>query len=374
MVEEKTKVEERIKMGSVGNLELKVITKTFPERDGSGEVVAVNNVSLKIERGEFLTLLGPSGCGKTTTLRLIAGFELPTHGQIILDGKNITNQAPNKRDMAMVFQSYALFPHMSVFDNIAYGLKIRKLSRIQIQEQTENVLKLIGLIGLGDRRPNQLSGGQQQRVALARSLVMEPRVLLFDEPLSNLDAKLRVQMRSEIHGLQRRLDVTSVYVTHDQIEAMALSDRIVIMNEGQIEQIDTPEQIYRHPASRFVADFIGRANFLNTRVEALNSNNANISILGQQVEISMETPLSVDTTIVALVRPEALTLRDDSTLKQAEVIQVMYLGSEIEYIVLVDNQELTVVETDPRTSRIFTAGQTIGIDFVHETVHLLPNS
>jgi iron(III) transport system ATP-binding protein len=364
---------EKPQTSGVGNLRLENMVKTFHGRGDEKAVRAVDNVSLEIKQGEFLTLLGPSGCGKTTTLRLIAGFEMPTHGQIILDDVDITNQPPNKRDMAMVFQSYALFPHMSVFDNIAYGLKIRKLSRNQIQEQTEAVLKLIGLVGLGDRRPNQLSGGQQQRVALARSLVMEPRVLLFDEPLSNLDAKLRVQMRSEIHSLQRRLDVTSVYVTHDQVEAMALSDRIVVMNEGQIEQIDTPKEIYRHPVSRFVADFIGRANFLDTQIEAISSNQVTVSLLGQQVEISMEMPPSTDTEMIALIRPEALTLREDDTLKQADVRQVMYLGSEIEYIVVVDNQELTVVETDPRTSRIFAAEQTVGIDFVHETVHLLPN-
>lgn len=355
-----------------GNLDLKNMVKSFPERDGKGEVFAVDNVSLEIHAGEFLTLLGPSGCGKTTTLRLIAGFELPTAGRIILNGQDITNQPPNKRDMAMVFQSYALFPHMSVFDNIAYGLKIRNIARQNINQQVETMLKQVGLVGLGDRRPNQLSGGQQQRVALARSLVMEPSVLLFDEPLSNLDAKLRVQMRSEILGLQRRLGVTSVYVTHDQIEAMALSDRIVVMNLGQIEQIGTPDQIYRRPKSRFVADFIGRANFLDTKIESQNGNEVTVSLLGQTVENMMEESVAVNSPMTALIRPEGLTLREDDSLKQAEIKQVMYLGAEIEYIVTVDNQELVIVESDPRASHIFPAGQQIGIDFVHESVHLLP--
>lgn len=357
-----------------GRLELKNMVKSFPERSGKGEVLAVDNVSLEIHAGEFLTLLGPSGCGKTTTLRLIAGFESPTDGRIILNEQDITNQPPNKRDMALVFQSYALFPHMSVFDNIAYGLKLRNVPRQDINRQVETMLKQVGLVGLGDRRPNQLSGGQQQRVALARSLVMEPSVLLFDEPLSNLDAKLRVQMRSEILGLQRRLGVTSVYVTHDQVEAMALSDRIVVMNLGQIEQIGTPDQIYRRPISRFVADFIGRANFLDTKIEAQNANTVTVSILGQQVEVSMETPAPANAAMVALIRPEGLTLREDAALKQAEIKQVMYLGSEIEYIVTVDNQELIIVESDPRASHIFPAGQQIGVDFVHESVHLLPEN
>ncbi|RMF80390.1 MAG: ABC transporter ATP-binding protein, partial [Chloroflexi bacterium] len=252
-----------------GRLDLEAVTKTFVDRDGHGEVKAVNNVSLSINEGEFVTLLGPSGCGKTTTLRLVAGFELPTDGRIVLDGVNIANQPPDKRDMAMVFQSYALFPHMSVFDNVSYGLKVRRMSGATIKKKVDAVLELVGLTGLGDRQPNQLSGGQQQRVALARALVVEPRVLLFDEPLSNLDAKLRVQMRSEIRQLQRRLNITSVYVTHDQVEAMALSDRIVIMNAGRIEQIGVPSQIYRYPQTRFVADFIGRANFVETEIEAV---------------------------------------------------------------------------------------------------------
>lgn len=356
---------------SHSSLKLEAITKTFPQRTGTGEVVAVDNVSLTIQRGEFVTLLGPSGCGKTTTLRLIAGFELPTKGTIHLNNTDITYQPPNKRDMALVFQSYALFPHMSVHDNIAYGLKVRNLSKTAIHEKVTQVLKLVGLQGLEDRRPNQLSGGQQQRVALARCLVMEPSVLLFDEPLSNLDAKLRVQMRSEIHSLQRRLNVTSVYVTHDQIEAMALSDRIVVMNAGQIEQIGVPEDIYRRPASRFVADFIGRANFLTTRIDHSHNGTVTAPILGQIVDVALDTAPATGTNMTVVLRPEGLNLREDASLKQATVLQTMYLGAEVEYIVEVDNQELIVVDNDPRASRVFNTGQTVGIDFIHETVHLL---
>ena len=236
-------------------LELNNLTKIFPGRDGSSEVYAVDDANVSIERGTFVTLLGPSGCGKTTTLRLIAGFEFATNGTIVLDGEMINDLPPNKRDMAMVFQSYAIFPHLSVYENIAYGLKIKKMSNTEIRTQVGEVMELSELQGLENRAPNQLSGGQQQRVALARALVMHPKVLLFDEPLSNLDAKLRVQMRSEIRRIQQELGITSVYVTHDQDEAMALSDQIVIMHNGRIQQIGSAVGIYRHPVNRFVADF-----------------------------------------------------------------------------------------------------------------------
>ena len=352
-------------------LRLDNVIKEFQERGGKGTVRAVNGVSLDIYRGEFLTLLGPSGCGKTTTLRLIAGFELPTSGTILLNGQDITSQPPNKRDMALVFQNYALFPHMSVYDNVGYGLQTRRLPRNEIREQVTAVLKLMGLQGLEDRRPNQLSGGQQQRVALARSLVMEPAILLFDEPLSNLDAKLRVSMRSEIHQLQRRLDITSVYVTHDQIEAMALSDRIVVMNEGIIEQIGSPNEIYRYPATRFVADFIGRANFVDAPIRAASNGTANVTILGQDCSVRLWFTPQGELPVVAMLRPEALTLREDPTLPQVTVEQAMYLGSEIEYIVSINGQQLVVVEQDPRDARIFAEGRTAGLTFDEESVHLL---
>jgi iron(III) transport system ATP-binding protein len=354
-------------------LRLESLYKTFAERGGSGNVQAVDDVTLDISRGEFLTLLGPSGCGKTTTLRLIAGFETPTSGRILLDGQDITAQAPNKRDMALVFQNYALFPHMSVYDNVAYGLQTRRMPRHAIQVKVNETLDMMGLGSLGNRRPNQLSGGQQQRVALARSLVMEPRILLFDEPLSNLDAKLRVQMRSEIHRLQRRLDITSIYVTHDQIEAMALSDRIVVMNKGQIEQIGSPTDIYRWPASRFVADFIGRANFVEATIESQSDREAIVHVLGRSCKTSLRFDYHSGMKVIAMLRPEALHLSDDPSLEQVIVEQTMYLGSEVEYIVQWRDSRLVVVEQDPRMQQIYEEGQTAGIDFIDEAVHMLPD-
>ena len=212
--------------------------------------------------GEFVTLLGPSGCGKTTILRMIAGFESPNEGEIYLGGEAINELTPNKRDTAMVFQSYALLPHYNIFDNVAYGLKLRKLPKEQIAEKVHGILGMVGLEGMEDRMTNQLSGGQQQRVALARALVLEPGVLLFDEPLSNLDAKLRVEMRNEIRRIQQQAGITAIYVTHDQSEAMALSDNIIVMKKGVIDQVGDPHTVYYHPVDEFVADFIGESNFL----------------------------------------------------------------------------------------------------------------
>jgi len=353
-------------------LKLVNIVKEFPDRSGRGAVRAVDEVSLDIYDGEFLTLLGPSGCGKTTTLRLIAGFEMPNQGKISLEEKDITQQPPNKRDMALVFQNYALFPHMSVFDNVAYGLQSQKMPRAQIREKVNTSLNTMGLGGLGDRRPNQLSGGQQQRVALARSLVMEPRILLFDEPLSNLDAKLRVQMRSEIHRLQRSLGITSIYVTHDQVEAMALSDRIVVMNKGKIEQMGTPEEIYHYPKTRFVADFIGRANFLPATAKAVTNGQVSLSLLGKQIETRAPFEIAAGTEVTAMLRPEALLLRKDASLPQAIIEQAMYLGTEIEYLINLDGTTITIADNDPRRQHMFAEGETIGIDFIPEAVHLLP--
>src|SRR5512142_1519435 len=232
-------------------LKLQDIVKIFPARQGNKEVAAVNHVSLDIEQGELITLLGPSGCGKTTTLRMIAGFEFPTQGTIRLDGQPINMLPPHQREMSMVFQSYAIFPHLNVIENVAYGLNVKHVAKEEIRKRVADVLELVQLTGLETRAPNQLSGGQQQRVALARALVMSPKVLLMDEPLSNLDAKLREQMRNEIRRIQQTIGITSVYVTHDQIEAMTLSDRIVVMNQGVIEQIGAPTELYSRPISRF---------------------------------------------------------------------------------------------------------------------------
>jgi len=243
-----------------GRLQLTNLTKEFG--NGSDRVIAVNNLNLTIEPGEFVTLLGPSGCGITTALRMVAGFENPTTGSVQLDGVDLGSLSPDKRPMGMVFQSYALFPHMSVYENISYGLKVQKMSKTKIREAVGELLDSMSLEHLANRAPNQISGGQQQRVALARAMVVRPKVLLFDEPLSNLDAKLRAQMRIEIRSIQRKMGITSIFVTHDQDEAMSLSDRIVVMRNAVVEQVGTPDEIYRKPNSVFVADFIGRSNFI----------------------------------------------------------------------------------------------------------------
>ncbi len=355
-----------------GDLVLENLIKTFPGRDGSHEVHAVDNVSLTIPSGEFVTLLGPSGCGKTTTLRLIAGFEMPTAGRILLDKVDISHQPPNKRDMSMVFQSYALFPHMTVENNIAYGLQTAGMPKDQIRARVDRALEQMGLKGLGARRPNELSGGQQQRVALARSLVMEPRVLLFDEPLSNLDAKLRVHMRAEIRRLQHNLNITSVYVTHDQIEAMSMSDRIVVMNEGKIEQIGTPQEVYRTPNTRFVADFIGRANFIEAVVEEVAASGVTVTLLGQTLTVPLATLPAKGARLTAVMRPEALSLSADPGACPAVIDQLMYLGAETEYILTVEGQQVVVLEGGTRALRGFVEGQTVGIEYEPAAVHLLP--
>ena len=245
---------------------LEHVSKIYQDPKTKKEFKAVDDVSINIAPGQFVALLGPSGCGKTTTLRMIAGFESPDEGEIYLGDEAINALTPNKRDTAMVFQSYALFPHMNIFDNVAYGLKLRGVSKEEIRRRVFEMLDLVGLEGMENRYTNQLSGGQQQRVALARALVVEPGVLLFDEPLSNLDAKLRVQMRTEIRRIQQQLGITAVYVTHDQSEAMSIADTIIIMKKGIIAQMGSPREIYYNPDSEFVADFIGEANFIRGQV------------------------------------------------------------------------------------------------------------
>jgi iron(III) transport system ATP-binding protein len=337
-----------------------------------GEVTAVDNVSLTIEKGEFVTLLGPSGCGKTTTLRLIAGFEVPTRGHILLDGRSLDNVPPNRRNMAMVFQSYALFPHLTVFENIAYGLKLRKLSPAEIRRKVAEALRLTDLTGLEQRAPNQLSGGQQQRVALARALVMEPKVLLFDEPLSNLDAKLREQMRAEIRRLQQTLGITSVYVTHDQAEAMTLSDRIVVMHRGRMVQVGTADEIYRRPANAFVADFIGKANFLPTYVVGVSpGGRLDLEVLGRILSLALpqSTP-RVGERVTLLVRPEAILIGRSGDGYPGRVRRTAYLAPVVEYEVDVAGTALVLTQYDPR--QVYPVGTEVYVQLVTEALHLLP--
>lgn len=276
-----------------------------------GNFVALKGVNLEIKRGEFFTLLGPSGCGKTTLLRMIAGFNTVDGGEICFDDKVINNLEAYKRDIGMVFQNYAIFPHLTVAENVAYGLKAKKYPKNQILEKVEESLELVQIENLKNRKPNELSGGQQQRVALARAFVIEPGVLLMDEPLSNLDAKLRVQMRTAIKKLQRRLGITTIYVTHDQEEALAISDRIAVMNEGEIMQVGTPEEIYKRPQNTFVAGFIGVSNFLES-----DEKNQIIS-----------------------ARPEQLFFDDEKGL-EGEITFSTFFGDYIEYEIEIENGQM----------------------------------
>jgi putative spermidine/putrescine transport system ATP-binding protein len=282
-------------------LELTGIRKQFP-----GGVVAVEGFELEAQRGEFVSFLGPSGCGKTTTLRMIAGFEQPSGGTIRIDGQDVTRTPPNRRNVGMVFQSYALFPNLSVAGNIGFGLKIRNRTSNQIRERVDELLRLIHLEDRGERYPYQLSGGQQQRVALARALAIEPTVLLLDEPLSALDAKIRVALRHEIREIQRQLGITTVYVTHDQEEALELSDRIVVMNEGRIEQVGTPFEIYNFPATDFVASFVGTLNAIEARV--VDPGAGRLSLAGHEVRTTSTLTESAGQTVTVALRPEMIAL------------------------------------------------------------------
>ncbi|MBA3236429.1 MAG: ABC transporter ATP-binding protein [Chloroflexi bacterium] len=285
-------------------LELTGIQKTFGP---AGSTAAVEDFNLAAERGEFVSFLGPSGCGKTTTLRMIAGFERPTAGTITIDGIEISNKPPNQRNAGMVFQSYALFPNMNVAGNVGFGLKVRKTPKAAIAKKVDEMLEMIGLPDKGDRFPYQLSGGQQQRVALARALAIEPQILLLDEPLSALDAKIRIVLRKEIRAIQRQLGITTVYVTHDQEEALSLSDRVVVMSQGRIEQIGTPFEIYNFPATEFVASFVGTLNLVAANV--IDASAGRVSIDGQEVRTSKAIAgVPNGGTVTMAVRPEGITL------------------------------------------------------------------
>ena len=353
-------------------LTLEKISKIFPPRGGAGEVTAVLDADLEIERGELVTLLGPSGCGKTTTLRMIAGFEFPTSGRIMLDGNEINELPPNKRDMSMVFQSYAIFPHLNIFENVAYGLNVQRLPRSEIERRVGAVMNLVELTGYEKRAPNQLSGGQQQRVALARALVMEPKVLLMDEPLSNLDAKLRESMRTEIRRIQRRLGITSVYVTHDQIEAMTLSDRVVVMNKGLIEQVGAPVDVYRHPRTRFVADFIGRANFIDGTVADGRPGALAVKVFDQIIYLTtVKEGFREGTQLTLIARPEMIQVGPQGELVGI-VRRAAYLGDKFDYDIEVGGQLLTAVDTDPHHTVMFTEGESVGLTLLADCIHVLP--
>ena len=326
-----------------------------------GDFTALHGVSLNIEKGEFFTLLGPSGCGKTTLLRMIAGFNSIEGGDFYF-GENRINDAPaHKRDIGMVFQNYAIFPHLTVEENVAYGLKARKVDKKEIDRRVKEALELVQIAPLATRKPSELSGGQQQRVALARAFVIEPSVLLMDEPLSNLDAKLRVQMRSIIKKLQRRLGITTIYVTHDQEEALAISDRIAVMNQGRVMQVGTPSEIYAKPENPFVAGFIGVSNFLNCDVTKCEGGMAKVSIKG---ELDIDVPVRKSYTGKAQLsaRPEQLFFSE--TGMPGKVMFSTFLGDFIEYEVeLFDGQTLIINEYTKDTAKVHEVGEKVFISF-----------
>jgi iron(III) transport system ATP-binding protein len=349
---------------------LEHISKVYRDPKTGQDFYAVKDVSIDIAPGTFVTLLGPSGCGKTTTLRMIAGFESPDDGEVYLGDEAINALTPNKRDTAMVFQSYALFPHYNVFDNVAYGLRLRKLPKEEIEERVHRILALVEMGGMETRMTNQLSGGQQQRIALARALVVEPGVLLFDEPLSNLDAKLRVNMRTEIRRIQQTLGITAVYVTHDQSEAMSISDTIIIMNKGEIAQMGSPMNIYYHPNSEFVADFIGEANFLEGVFRGKEGLACRVAVQGHEVKVESERDLTDGQLCKVVLRPEAIQIGTQGILPCVVELSC-FMGSYQNYHVRVGDTLVKITDNCPVNKRIFAVGEQAFIRFEKECAHLL---
>lgn len=353
-------------------LELRDICKTF------GNVLALDHVDLEVEEGEFLSLLGPSGCGKTTALRAIAGLLKPDQGDIVINSKIITNVPPRFRSIGMVFQNFALFPHMTVFENLAFGLKVEKMDRKTIQRKVEEVLGTVKLSGFEDRYSHQLSGGQQQRVALARALVKNPELLLMDEPLSNLDAKLRQQMRSEIRLIQKQLGITAIFVTHDQEEAISISDHVVVMQQGKAIQIGTPIQIYENPVNTFVADFIGKTNIIRGEITH-RENGKPVMKLSDKVSISLcKNFLEYRGTEVACsIRPDRIQVTE-SPCEHSEnqfpvkILSRIYMGPVSSYMVSVfDEMNLMVVKQNTRDGHVIDEGETFYIQLNPEDLVLV---
>jgi putative spermidine/putrescine transport system ATP-binding protein len=348
-------------------LELTDVQKRF------GDFVAVESFNLAAEKGEFVSFLGPSGCGKTTTLRMIAGFEQPTNGMITIDGRDVTYVPPNRRNVGMVFQSYALFPNMSVADNVGFGLKVRKRPADQIRKRVAELLEIVNLGDRGSRYPYQLSGGQQQRVALARALAFEPQVLLLDEPLSALDAKIRVALRHEIRSIQRQLGITTVYVTHDQEEALSLSDRVVVMSEGRMEQLGTPFEIYNFPATAFVASFVGTLNVLSGVV--VNASTGELTLAGQPARLKSTFEGSAGREVKVALRPEMVSLGEGATGENrltGTVADVSFLGSIVRIRVGLpgangadgaDGSTVILDEFNEPTLKLPSLGDTVTVSF-----------
>jgi iron(III) transport system ATP-binding protein len=352
---------------------LEGVTKIYKTSKGRPDVIAVHESNFVVQPGDLVTLLGPSGCGKTTTLRMIAGFELPSSGRILIGQQDVTMLPPNARDTATVFQSYGLFPHLSVGENIAYGLRLRKIPQPEIRKKVGEFLEMVGLGDLYDRAPGRLSGGQQQRVALARSLIVEPSVLLLDEPLSNLDALLREQMRVEIRRIQKTFGITAVYVTHDRVEAMSLSDQVIVMKNGEIRQMGPPHEIYEDPDSKFVAGFVGKVAFFP--VELLdNTQDGRVCRLGQKTfTIKRSAPdLQASGRALIMARPESLRLTESGAgCVEGKVKMNVYLGHSIETFVDTQYGEVLIQVDDPQAKKIYPEGSAVSIDFAPERVKLL---
>jgi iron(III) transport system ATP-binding protein len=354
-------------------IHLEHISKTFLHRV-KGRVTAVDDVVLDVIPGELLTLLGPSGCGKTTTLRMVAGFEKPSQGRIYFGTADVTDLMVNQRNLGFVFQNYALFPHLSIFENVAYGLRVKQLPAPEIRRAVGEVLRLVGLEGYEQQFPNQLSGGEQQRVALARAIVIRPQVLLFDEPLSNLDAKLRIRTRGEIRRLQKNLAITSIYVTHDQEEAMAISDRIAVMNQGRIIQIGTAEELYFRPRTEFVAKFIGKINTLPGRVVETGAGGFTLAVLGRTYRLAMPAPsLSAGGDLKVYVRPEMIQLTSDlsSADVPARIVERTFLGEKVEYGLEADGCRLWATAQTSAQQETFAVQQKVGMRLSAEHLLLL---
>ena len=345
-----------------GSVTFQNVRKTF------GSFTAIADLSLTVEPGTLVTLLGPSGCGKTTTLRMLAGLEHPTSGRILIGGKDVTMLPANERDVSMVFQSYALFPHMNALDNVAYGLESSGLPRKIARQKAEHGLELVGLAGMGQRLPAELSGGQQQRVAVARALVLEPQVLLLDEPLSNLDARLRRRVRTEIRELQQRLQFTAVYVTHDQDEALAVSDQIIVMKDGEIAQQGSPRELYEAPASPFIADFIGEANVVPCNVIDIRGVEATVSVEGLQHIVPARGAKHGKSQLA--IRPSAITLEPAETAAfPGRISHAAYLGDHIEYEAETSGGTLFVV--DPSVDRPLAPGTRVAIGLKNRGIAII---
>jgi iron(III) transport system ATP-binding protein len=353
-------------------VQLKGITKNF------GTLTAIDDVSLIIEEGEFFTLLGPSGCGKTTLLRTIAGFHAPEAGEIRFGDRVVNHVPPHRRETGMVFQNYALFPHLSVYDNVAYGLRARKVPRDEMADRIVTILKSVQLEGLEQRLPSQLSGGQQQRVALARALVISPQILLMDEPLSNLDAKLRVSMREEIRSIQKRLGITTIYVTHDQEEAMAVSDRIAILCRGRVEQVGTPAGIYFRPASRFSAEFMGSSNILEFVVLGHDEQTSMITAEADGQKVLLKGGRPAGRSVRFTIRPEWIRVvetprAEDQNILSGTVVSSSFLGSMVRYRVTgPGGQVLTIEVHNPEEARIHPDGHAIRYHIPPDRPVILP--